>query len=264
MICLAKAIKNCRPWMDLGLFWMQILSMVGRKDPLMILDSDEYEMIYNTQNEIGNDIYLRNNGMNPNGASSNDGLLDSNLLFMKQAFNGARYMTLNEYKLYAIRREMQLEAHQAAEQALNNNPDDDNSEVKDDLDVFDRISIDDNGSSPSDIDLDESACDSSLELDEKDAIHTRSSGQDGNVYVGISTTTSSSVTSSGEKKPRSKKKKKRKTGMRTRNDKEDRDSVLARIDMDFELAHDHEWMRSSLMERKRRKKCKRKFGNGYI
>eukprot|EP01083_Nonionella_stella_P288665 982287_1 len=49
MICLAKAIKNCRPWMDLGLFWMQILSMVGRNDPLMILSINKYNTLYTTQ-----------------------------------------------------------------------------------------------------------------------------------------------------------------------------------------------------------------------
>eukprot|EP01084_Bolivina_argentea_P302814 522733_1 len=97
MICLAKAIKNCRPWMDLGLFWMQILSMVGRNDPLMIVSVNEYDELYATQTEM------------------------IDFLVSKECFSGARYMTLNEYKLHLIRCEM--------------NGDDDDDEEEEEVDV---------------------------------------------------------------------------------------------------------------------------------
>merc|ERR1711920_978779 len=90
MICLAKSIKNCRPWMDLGLFWMQILSMVGRRDPLMISDLEQYEALYSIQNEMGNRFFLQQQGSNEDDAIFNEA---------KEEFHGARYLTVNEYKM---------------------------------------------------------------------------------------------------------------------------------------------------------------------
>merc|ERR1719295_1165917 len=98
----------------------------------MILDLDQYQTLYNVRNEMGNDFYLNHPG-------------DAHLFagMMRERFHGARYMTLNEYKLYAIRREMQLEAQNAANIAVDrgrgDEDDDDDDEDGDEMDSEEEV-----------------------------------------------------------------------------------------------------------------------------
>eukprot|EP00485_Elphidium_margaritaceum_P001753 CAMPEP_0202694486 /NCGR_PEP_ID=MMETSP1385-20130828/8338_1 /ASSEMBLY_ACC=CAM_ASM_000861 /TAXON_ID=933848 /ORGANISM="Elphidium margaritaceum" /LENGTH=1197 /DNA_ID=CAMNT_0049350343 /DNA_START=32 /DNA_END=3625 /DNA_ORIENTATION=+ len=111
MICLAKAIKNSRPWMDLGLFWMQILSMVGRHDPLMVSSRDDHDAIYRTRHEVSNALHVAHNTTSANALVSAVDSCDA-----VELFEGARYLTLYEHRLCCLRQQMALQNEEQQQQ----------------------------------------------------------------------------------------------------------------------------------------------------
>ena len=185
----------------------------------MILDLEQYRTLYNVRNEMGNDLYLNDN-------DRNNGPLDSHMFMRRERFHGARYMTLNEYKLYSIRREMQLEAQMAANIAVNRGRGED--EDDEDFEDSEEEEVDIEDDAENNTMLSTADCDNEDEKERKEDGHD---ARDGAVYVGVSTT-SSPMTSPKKRR----KKKGKRMGLNG--------SVLDRVDMDFELALDHEWMRN--------------------
>ena len=106
---LAQSIKQTRPWIDLGLFWLQLLSIVGMNDPCMILDRDSYHSLYPSiedENESNNELPF-------------EYIQYRYRIGGKYPFYGARVATIPEWILYSMKKEI-LERNENNNSNINN------------------------------------------------------------------------------------------------------------------------------------------------